>query len=306
MKIGLIDVDGHNFPNYALMKISAYHNQKDDDVEWWNGFNEYDRVYMSKVFTFSPDEITAIKAAEVIKGGTGYGMFDELPEEIDRCAPDYNLYPRFVVTVNKKPVPSALGFLTRGCVYECDHCIVPLKEGYIRAYRTWDQIERPDTKAITFIDNNVLACDHGIEQIDRMAGRDIYIDFNQGLSARLITPEIARMLKRLKWIRFIRMSCDSRAMLPFIEQATAYLTEAKIPRWRLWVYVLVRDISEAEKVVYALHDDMGITPFAQPYRDYVNTPPTYEQIAFANWVNKKSCLESCKWVDFRYAAKPKG
>lgn len=25
MKIGLVDVDGHNFPNLALMKISAWH-----------------------------------------------------------------------------------------------------------------------------------------------------------------------------------------------------------------------------------------------------------------------------------------
>lgn len=31
MKIGLVDVDGHRFPNLALMKISAYH--KADGVE---------------------------------------------------------------------------------------------------------------------------------------------------------------------------------------------------------------------------------------------------------------------------------
>lgn len=35
MKIGLIDVDGHNFPNLALMRISSYHKAKGDDVEWW-------------------------------------------------------------------------------------------------------------------------------------------------------------------------------------------------------------------------------------------------------------------------------
>ena len=50
MKIGLIDVDGHHYPNLALMKISAYHKAKGDTVEWWWGFGQYDRVYMSKVF----------------------------------------------------------------------------------------------------------------------------------------------------------------------------------------------------------------------------------------------------------------
>lgn len=73
MKIGLIDVDGHNgFPNLALMRLSAYHKANGDSVEWWNGFIHYDRVYMSKVFTFSPDIDTVINADEVIRGGTGY------------------------------------------------------------------------------------------------------------------------------------------------------------------------------------------------------------------------------------------
>ena len=45
MKIGLIDADSHNFPNLCLMKLSAYHKEKGDTVEWWNGFEKYDRVY---------------------------------------------------------------------------------------------------------------------------------------------------------------------------------------------------------------------------------------------------------------------
>ena len=51
MNIGLIDVDGHNFPNLALMRLAAYHKAHGDSVEWWDGFKHYDRVYMSKVFT---------------------------------------------------------------------------------------------------------------------------------------------------------------------------------------------------------------------------------------------------------------
>lgn len=77
-KIGLIDVDGHNFPNLALMKIASFHKQQGDHVEWCNFFERYDKVYKSKVFTFSQDETTCIQADEIISGGTGYNKYDEL------------------------------------------------------------------------------------------------------------------------------------------------------------------------------------------------------------------------------------
>jgi hypothetical protein len=69
MKIGLIDVDGHNFPNYALMKIAAYHRQNGDTVEWVNYLQPYDKVYQSKVFTFTSNVKTVVQANEIIKGG---------------------------------------------------------------------------------------------------------------------------------------------------------------------------------------------------------------------------------------------
>lgn len=129
MNIGLIDVDGHSgFPNLALMKLSAHHKKAGDSVEWWNGLKHYDRVYMSKVFTFTPDIDVVINADEVIQGGTGYKDYSSLPDEIENTYPDYSIYPRF-----KK----AIGFLTRGCVRSCQWCIVPRKEGKIHAAATW-------------------------------------------------------------------------------------------------------------------------------------------------------------------------
>ena len=101
------------------------------------------------------------------------------------------------------------------------------------------------------LDNNVLASDHGLEQIDRMGREPVWIDFNQGLDARLITPEIARMLARLHWIRFVRLACDTSEMLPVIRQATAYLREAGISPSRFWAYALVRDVEEAHRRVLA-------------------------------------------------------
>lgn len=132
-KIGLIDVDGHNYPNLAMMKLSSYHKGIGDNVEWYTPFAQYDRVYMSKVFSTSPDyEFCINNAKEVIKGGTGYAIYGAggehycveqdkpLPYEIEHAYPDYDLYGIR---------DTAYGFLTRGCPRGCQFCIVAKKEG---------------------------------------------------------------------------------------------------------------------------------------------------------------------------------
>ena len=288
-KIGLIDVDGHKgFPNLALMRIAAYHKSNGDSVEWWNGLLHYDKVYASKVFTFSPDIEQVINADEVVFGGTGYKNYGNLPPEIEAMPPDYTMYPHF---------KQAIGFLTRGCIRACPWCIVPKKEGKIRPAATWQEIKRPDSREIIFLDNNVLASDHGLQQIEEMGREPVWVDFNQGLDARLITKEVAKLLAGLRWIRFVRVSCDTAEMLPVIEQAVAYMKEAGVAKSRFWSYMLVQDVEEAERRALAL-DAMGVTPFAQPYRDYDGGEPTQEQKHFAVWVNKKSVFHSCSWSEF--------
>ena len=290
MRIGLIAVDGRNgFPNLALMRLSNWHKRRGDTVEWWTGFTHYDRVYMSKVFTFTPDFDTVINAEEIVTGGTGYKDFGSLPPEVEACQPDYTLYP------NWKP---AIGFLTRGCFRSCDFCIVPRKEGPLHPAASWEEVKRPDSREMILLDNNVLASDYGLDQIDRMSREQVWVDFNQGLDARLITPEIARMLARLHWIRFVRLACDTSEMLPVIRQATAYLKEAGVAQSRLWSYALVRDVEEARRRVQALRE-MGVEPFVQPYRDYDGGEPTEEQKAFARWVNRKSLFKSCTWESYK-------
>ena len=266
-----------------------WHKRRGDTVEWWTGFTHYDRVYMSKVFTFTPDFDTVINAEEIVTGGTGYKDFGSLPPEVEACQPDYTLYP------NWKP---AIGFLTRGCFRSCDFCIVPRKEGPLHPAASWEEVKRPDSREMILLDNNVLASDYGLDQIDRMSREQVWVDFNQGLDARLITPEIARMLARLHWIRFVRLACDTSEMLPVIRQATAYLKEAGVAQSRLWSYALVRDVEEALQRVQALRE-MGVEPFVQPYRDYDGGEPTEEQKAFARWVNRKSLFKSCTWESYK-------
>lgn len=281
--IGLHDSDKTGFPNLALMKISAWHKAMGDCVEWWTPMLSYDKVYSSKVFTFT--KACDYLPTDAIRGGTGYGSYEDLPKEIDAMAPDYSIYPN---------CGHAIGFLTRGCIRNCPWCIVPRKEGAIRPYRTWQEILRTGRRDIVFMDNNVLACSHGISQIRSMAGQDIRIDFNQGLDARLITREVSQLLAKIKWIRFIRMSCDTVAMLEAVINAIELLKDSGIKPYRVFVYLLVQDIPSAEHRAVILRS-LGVEVFAQPYRDFENgVVPTAEQKAFARYVNRKAIFKSVK------------
>jgi hypothetical protein len=195
MNIGLLDIDGHNFPNLALMKISSYHKSIGDKVEWVNFFNEYDRVYQSKIFTFSPDNFNVINANEIIKGGTGYDPIIRLDPKIESCQPDYSIYPNLI---------HAYGFLTRGCPNHCAWCIVPKKEGNIRSESDIEEITQGRKSAI-LMDNNVLASDWGIKQIEKIIKLKVKVDFNQGLDARLIDRPMAKLLSKVKWLNTLRM-----------------------------------------------------------------------------------------------------
>lgn len=215
-------------------------------------------------------------------------MYNDLPPEIDAMFPDYSIYPK---------VKYAIGFLTRGCVRSCPWCVVPKKEGKIRPYRTWQQIKRPDSRDIVLMDNNVLACSHGVEQLQSMIGQGVRIDANQGLDSRLVTPEIADILSKLKWIRFIRTACDTDASMEPVGTMIERLRERGVKPYRLFVYVLVQDVESAERRVQFLRN-LGAEPFAQPYRDFTtNAEPARELKDFARWVNDKAIFKSVKTFD---------
>ncbi len=291
MKVALIDVDGHNFPNLALMKLSAWHKAQGDSVEWYDPlFSRPDRIYASKVFTFTPDFLDyAAGDPEPIRGGTGYDPDVKLPDEIERMIPDCSLYPDF---------PAALGFLTRGCIRICPWCIVPRKEGTLQVV---DDIERVAArrKEVVFLDNNFLAADEEFvrEQLEKAARLKIRIDFNQGLDARLVNPENARLLASCRWVRYIRFSCDTVAMIEPIRSAVKLVREAGFRR-EIFVYMLVNDIGDAETRLKALVD-LNVIPFAQPYRDFTgDSTPTAEQRKFASFVNVKGG-KLCRKMSFR-------
>lgn len=197
MKVRLIDVDGHNFPNIPLMKISAYHKKKCDDVGWYNPLIDWqappDKVFMSKVFTFTPDYQHPVCGKEIIKGGTGYNYpfgGEKLPEEIEHIYPDYELYPQFKNT--------AYGFLTRGCPRGCDFCIVKDKEGR-KSVKVADLNEFWDgQKNIVLLDPNMFACKDWKDLAMQLIESKAWADFSQGCDIRIMGAEKAEYLKQIK------------------------------------------------------------------------------------------------------------
>lgn len=293
MRIGLLAVDSQ-YPNLALMKLSAYHKAEGDSVEWYNPIERYDRVYMAKVFTFTPDYGYYVNADKVERGGTGYDIRKVLPPEIDRLQPDYSLYPR----IDGK---TAYGFLTRGCPNRCKWCVVPRKEGAITPYMDVEEIAIEGRNNLILMDNNVLASDYGLSQIEKIVERGYRVDFNQALDARLVTDDIARLLAKVKWIRRVRFGCDTPAQIAECERATALLDKYGY-RGEYFLYCILLDdfLESFNRVNHWRIRGKRFLPHAQPYRD-LNNPcqliPDWQR-DLARWTDRKEIYRSCEFKDF--------
>lgn len=291
MKIGILDVDS-KCPNLALMKINSYHKALGDDVEWYNSLYSYDKVYASKVFSFTPDYGYYIRADQVEKGGTGYDVYKVLPDAIDRIVPDYDLY-------NVDP-NLAYGFLTRGCPNKCKWCIVPVKEGNIAPYMDIEEVA-VGRKHVILMDNNILASDYGLQQIEKIISMGIRVDFNQGLDARLVTDDVARMLARVKWIKRIRFGCDTPRQIIECERATSLIDKYGYKGEYFFYCILLHDFKESfERVNHWKKKGGRFLPHCQPYRD-LNNPrqiiPQWQK-DLSGWADKKWLFSSCEFKDF--------
>lgn len=298
MRIGLIDVDSHNFPNLALMKISAYHKAQGDEVEWWWGWDQYDRVYMSKVFdeTYTPDHPEPVNAKEIIKGGTGYGLDNKLPDEIEHMYPDYSLYPE--LTAGK-----AYGFLTRGCPNNCPFCIVCAKEG--RKSCKVSDLDKwwNGQKNIVLQDPNLLACRDHMELLGQLAESKAYVDVNQGFDARLLTEENIEAIKRIK-LKEIHFAWDQMkntdAILDGLDLWKANGKKVSHGSWGM-VYVLVNFDTTMEENLYRIDtlDAMDFDPYVMVY-DKPNAPQEIRDLQ--RWCNNKRIFKTCSFDEYKGGA----
>lgn len=287
MNIGLIDVDGHNFPNLPLMKISAWHKKQGDRVEWAIPLEEYDIVYQSKVFdeTYSRDIDWIPRAKKVIKGGTGYGLDNILPDDIEHIYPDYSLYPKLTHD-------TAYGFLTRGCPRNCAFCLVSQKEG-IYSHQVADLFEFWNgQRVIKLLDPNILACRDHPGLLKNLIESGAYVDFTQGLDIRMTNSENIDLINKIK-VKEIHFAWDdpNEDLTPYFKAYAEKTTHKPHGNFGT-VYVLTNFGSTLKDDLYRIYTlrDLGFAPYVMIY-DKPNAPKITRDLQ--RWCNNRKIFRTC-------------
>lgn len=303
MQIGLIDVDNWNnlkgcFPNLPLMKLSAWHKEQGNLVEWYDPSKHYDLVYMSKVFSFTNEPLEEIHADQVVKGGSGYAIqlidgkevFDQkkhsnLPDHIEHIFPDYSLYG---IT------NTAHGFMSRGCPRGCFFCHVKAKEG-CKAYKVADLNEFWNgQKNIELYDPNTLACPEWKDILQQLIDSKANVDFNQGVDIRLMTDEKCEMLMQMK-IKHIHFAWDRYQDKEFVVPKLQRFKEMTgWSRDKVTVYILTNYDTTMEQNLERVKTcrELGFNPYIMRY-DKEHIPRGSEINKLARYVNTKRIFWLC-------------
>ena len=235
MRIGIIDADiigrkKHRFPNLASMKLSSWHKKRGDNVNLltsYDNVNEYDKVYIYKVFTDTEAPNDVINLSNVEYGGTGffYDKAKPLPNEIEHIMPDYHLYDdwidKMVSNGSKESQFNAykdfsIGFLTRGCFRQCEFCV---NKNYTQCiqHSNVQEFHDPSRKKLCFLDDNFFACKNWKNIIKDVKDVGKPFIFKQGLDERLLTKDKIEEMLSWKYIGRYIFAFDNIADYDLIE-----------------------------------------------------------------------------------------
>lgn len=231
-KILLVDVDS-KIPNLALMKLAKYYKQDFVELKKLNfdyytnnqtiiDANDYDKVFVSIIFSNNKNSVTVINCEDVTFGGSGYDLTTVLPPYIEQLSPHYRLYNHFEYSV---------GFITRGCNRKCSFCQVHKKEGKLKTVCHPRKIIMHNK--VKFLDNNFLQCPNAIEFLQYLKIIKIKFQFNQGLDIRLITDEIAKLLSECNTWGEICFAFDNIKDINIIKNKLKILKKYITKKWKI-------------------------------------------------------------------------
>ena len=297
--IGLIQVDGR-LPNLALMKLGAYHVSRGDEVEWYLGpLFPYDKVYASKLFSFSSQRKIPDKA---IVGGTGIDFKNRLPPDIDAVDPGkgWFLYPSY---------PNHLGFSQIGCRLRCEFCCVPQKEGAVKPLHNIDSLlTNPNGgNRLVLLDNDFFGQPDWVDRCEEIITRKLRVSFAQGLNIRLLTEEQAGYLSRISFWNpsfkkpQVTFAWDRHKDKTFIQRGLERCVAAGIKPYRIQFFVLIGFDSTPEEDLERVETirSWGADPFVMPYQK----DDPYQR-RFTRWVNHRAIFNTISFQEYRnhYAA----
>jgi len=283
MKVGLIDIDS-KIPNLALMKLSAYHKQKGDDVELTQPLfaDQFDLVYASKIFDFS---VMPILPDDVIIGGSGFDLTSLLQPEAEGLVPDYSLYK----------CDYAIGHTSRGCNRSCPFCIVPKKEGKFRPVGSILQFWTGQ-QHLMLLDNS-LNTDEGHFKfiLNQLIENRIKVFFAQGLDIRLLTNNQAKLLSLVRLWKRIHFAWDFLGIEKSVIKGIEILDRHNLKNKSMF-YVLVGFNTTRDEDMYRIETlrRLGIDPFVMPF----DTRDQYQR-DLARWVNHKAIFKTVEWGEYR-------
>jgi len=293
MKIGLFDIDS-KYHNLALMKLSAYHKQKGDEVELYNPLwiDTYSKIYVSKIFK-RPNNNDGYIREGMICGGSGFEYLTLLPEYMEHIKPDYDLYD----------LKYSLGFTTRGCIRNCKFCIVPEKEGEIREHAEVEEFLNPKSNIVVLLDNNFLALPSHVKKLQKYIKKGWRMDFNQGLDARIVNKENAKLLAKIKHKETIRFAWDNIKDESKIIKGLELIIGAGIRPRNITVYVLIGYDTTFEEDLYRIQRLREIKDEQGPIKAYVmnynNELKSRKYKNFMRWVNNPYIFKSCEWKEYK-------
>lgn len=316
--IGLIDVDS-KIPNLALMKISNYYKQQGEQVEFVTSGKKYEKVFASSIFTKSKSECEKLieyYGDNIQIGGTGWDLHKELPIEIEKSKPDYNLYSIEEIASRMKGigtkehkrkkateiVNAGIGFTSRGCVRNCDFCFVPKKEGSFHQVAEIKDIINPKSNIIILHDNNLTADPDCIEKLNEIRDRKLIVDINQGCDVRLINEDIAKALSKVKHLRSIHYAWDLMGFEDKVLDGIQMLSKYIKP-YRHMCFMLVGYNTTYEEDMYRFHKlrEYKVDPFVMIY----NQKEDVQLKHFARWVNSR-IYKKCSFEEYLPWKKVKG
>ena len=272
-------------------------------MEWYDPMlsGHMDKVYMSKIFSFSPEYQYHIDADEVITGGSGYciELVDgrevyrkekdkNLPPEIEHIYPDYSLYPQFTKD-------TAYGRLTLGCLRNCSFCHTGTKDGR-KAYKVADLNEFWNgQKNIVLIDQNILACREWKELLQQLIDSGANVEFNGGLDIRMMTEEKAEMVSKIKQ-KIVHFAWDQYQDKKIIIPKFKMFKEISgFSERKMIVYTIVNYDTTLEQDlerIYTLRD-LGYWAYVMIYnKDSLPRGHVYKKLQ--RWVNNRFIFAKCE------------